>query len=93
MPIIKKGVVTTAGVHPGEVNSSWVVKGISKFLLSDSKEVKKLQKNFIFKLVPMLNTDGVIYGNNRKSLLGVDLNRRWNNPNEIIHSTIFYIKK
>ena len=47
MPIIKKGVVTTAGVHPGEVNSSWVVKGISNFLLSDSKEVKKLQKNFV----------------------------------------------
>jgi len=28
----------------------------------------------------MLNPDGVIYGNYRCSLLGVDLNRKWTKP-------------
>ena len=41
----------------------------------------------------MLNPDGVIYGNYRCSLLGVDLNRRWINPSKILHPTIFYTKQ
>jgi murein tripeptide amidase MpaA len=41
----------------------------------------------------MLNPDGVIYGNYRCSLLGVDLNRRWINPSKILHPTIYYTKK
>jgi hypothetical protein len=41
----------------------------------------------------MLNPDGVIYGNYRCSLLGVDLNRRWINPSKILHPTIYYTKQ
>lgn len=41
----------------------------------------------------MLNPDGVIYGNYRSSLLGVDLNRRWINPSKILHPTIYYTKQ
>lgn len=41
----------------------------------------------------MLNPDGVIYGNYRSSILGVDLNRRWKNPSKFLHPTIFYAKK
>jgi len=40
----------------------------------------------------MLNPDGVRYGNSRWSLLGVDLNRKWINPNPILHPTIHYTK-
>jgi hypothetical protein len=40
----------------------------------------------------MLNPDGVIYGNYRTSLLGVDLNRRWKNPSKYLHPTIYYSK-
>ena len=53
-----------------------MMKGALDFLISDSDEAKILRKNFIFKIVPMLNPDGVRYGNYRTSLLGVDLNRR-----------------
>lgn len=31
----------------------------------------------------MLNVDGVIHGNNRCSLSGVDLNRTWKEPNKV----------
>jgi murein tripeptide amidase MpaA len=41
----------------------------------------------------MLNPDGVVYGNYRCSLLGVDLNRRWINPSKILHPTIYYTKQ
>lgn len=45
------------------------------FLLGDSEEAKKLRSEYIFKIVPMLNPDGVIIGNHRGALSGIDLNR------------------
>lgn len=88
----KKAIVITARVHPGESNSSFIMDGVLKFLTSNQREAKILRSNYIFKIVPMLNPDGVIYGNYRCSLLGVDLNRRWINPSKILHPTIYYTK-
>jgi len=88
----KRGVVLTARVHPGEANSQFIMKGIIEFLLGNSREAKLLRSNFVFKIVPCLNPDGVIYGNYRCSLLGVDLNRRWISPSKILHPTIYYTK-
>ena len=51
-----------------------------------------LRDKFVFKIIPMLNPDGVIYGNYRSSLMGVDLNRRWKNPSKFLHPTIYYAK-
>lgn len=73
----KPAIVVTGRVHPGETNSSWVMKGIMDFLLSDTPDAKLLRDAFIFKLVPMLNPDGVIVGNYRCSLSGCDLNRSY----------------
>jgi hypothetical protein len=89
----KRGIVFTARVHPGESNASYIMQGLINFLLGESREAKTLRRNFIFRIVPMLNPDGVIYGNYRCSLLGVDLNRRWMNPNKVLHPTIYYTKK
>lgn len=89
----KRGVFITARVHPGESNSSYIVKGFIDFLVSQSKEAKALRKRFIFKIIPMLNPDGVVYGNYRCSLLGIDLNRRWLKPDKVLHPTIYYSKK
>lgn len=36
-----------------------------------------MRKNMIFKIVPMLNPDGVVIGNFRSSLTGRDLNRQY----------------
>ena len=79
-------------MHPGESNSSYLVHGVIKFLLSEAPEAAELRDKFIFKVIPMLNPDGVIYGNYRSSLLGVDLNRRWKNPSKFLHPTIYYTK-
>ena len=89
----KKGIVITARVHSGETVSSFMMEGILDFLVSNSQHAHILRENFVFKVVPMLNPDGVRYGNNRASLLGVDLNRRWAQPNKLAHPTIYYTKK
>uniref|UniRef100_A0A8C5WI56 Cytosolic carboxypeptidase 2 n=1 Tax=Leptobrachium leishanense TaxID=445787 RepID=A0A8C5WI56_9ANUR len=73
----KKAVVVTARVHPGESNGSWMMKGFLDFLLSSSPDAELLRDTFIFKVVPMLNPDGVIVGNYRCSLTGRDLNRNY----------------
>ncbi|XP_023811898.1 cytosolic carboxypeptidase 2 isoform X4 [Oryzias latipes] len=71
----KRAVVLTARVHPGETNASWVMEGLLDFLLGDSEDAQVLRDNFVFKVVPMLNPDGVVVGNYRCSLAGRDLNR------------------
>ncbi|XP_073965826.1 nna1 carboxypeptidase isoform X2 [Choristoneura fumiferana] len=73
----KKAVVITGRVHPGETPSSWMMKGFIDYLTGDSNQARELREKFIFKLVPMLNPDGVIVGNNRCSLTGKDLNRQY----------------
>lgn len=87
----KFAVVLMSRVHSGETVGSYMLKGALDFLLSDS--AKSLRKNCVFKILPMLNPDGVRYGNYRTSLLGVDLNRRWHRPDKTLHPTIFYAKK
>lgn len=69
------------------------MKGIMDFLLSETEDAKFLRDNIIFKLVPMLNIDGVVEGNHRCSLLGVDLNRQWIHPDIHLHPTIYSTKQ
>ena len=64
-----------------------------KWLLSDDVEADEIREKFIVKVIPMLNPDGVIHGNYRVSLLGVDLNRRWKKPSKFMHPTIYYTKQ
>ncbi|NXJ62796.1 CBPC4 carboxypeptidase, partial [Rostratula benghalensis] len=81
-----------ARVHPGESNASWVMKGTLEFLVSSDPIADLLRKCFIFKIVPMLNPDGVINGSHRCSLSGDDLNRQWLTPSSQLHPTIYHAK-
>lgn len=89
----RKGIVVFARVHPGESNSSWMMKGLIDFLTGPSLDAKIIRENFIFKIVPMLNPDGVINGNYRCGLAGVDLNRCWIDPSPKLHPTIYHAKQ
>lgn len=55
-------IVLTGRVHPGESNASWVMKGTLEFLCSSDPVAQSLREAFVFKIVPMLNPDGVING-------------------------------
>ena len=89
----RKAVVIIGRQHPGETVGSYVVKGIIDFLMGDSEEAKKLRELYVFKIVPMMNPDGVLVGNSRTSFAGCDLNRRWGKPNEIIHPEVYSTKQ
>ncbi|XP_015179661.1 PREDICTED: cytosolic carboxypeptidase NnaD [Polistes dominula] len=88
----KRGVVITARVHPGETPSSWTMKGIIDFLTGESNRAKELRERFVFKLIPMLNPDGVIVGNNRCSLSGKDLNRQYRTVMRESYPSVWHTK-
>ncbi|XP_031336827.1 cytosolic carboxypeptidase 3-like isoform X2 [Photinus pyralis] len=84
----------TSRVHPGETNSSWIMEGIINFLLDKENEhAKRARELFIFKIIPMLNPDGVILGNTRSGLNGHDLNRCWLRPHRYKCPEIYFTKK
>ena len=72
---VRKSIILTSRVHPGETNASWIMKGVIDFLVSEDPQAHFLRNTFVFKIIPMLNPDGVIVGNYRCSLMGQDLNR------------------
>lgn len=47
----------------------------------------------MFKIIPMVNPDGVVLGNYRTSLSGKDLNREFVNPDEEIFPEVYHLKK
>jgi predicted deacylase len=62
-------------------------------LVGDSDVAKKLRDTYVFKIIPMLNPDGVVLGNYRTSLSGQDLNRQWNVATQRLFPEIFYTKQ
>ncbi|KAK0086156.1 hypothetical protein PV325_003694 [Microctonus aethiopoides] len=84
----RRVVVILSRVHPGESPSSFVCQGLMDFLVSLHPIAQVLRDYVIFKIIPMLNPDGVFLGNYRSSLMGVDLNRSWNRISEWIHPTL-----
>lgn len=54
---------------------SYLVEYMIDYLIGNSVEARILRENFVFYVVPMLNIDGVVNGNYRVNLSGVDLNR------------------
>ncbi|CAD7087362.1 unnamed protein product [Hermetia illucens] len=85
-------IVVLARTHPGESPSSFVIQGLVEFLLGSHPIANILRENFIFKIVPMVNPDGVFLGNNRCNLIGQDLNRAWHLATEFSHPTLVAIK-
>lgn len=88
----RKALIISGRVHPGEPPASWMMKGTLDYLTSDCPNAQLLRNCFVVYIVPMLNPDGVIYGNNRCGLAGVDLNRQWKQPLRSLHTTVYYLK-
>lgn len=89
----RPAVILTARVHPGESNSSYIIEGVIDYLISSDESAKQLRNRYVFKVVPMLNPDGVVVGNYRCSLAGNDLNRQWIFPSTKYNPEISAVKQ
>jgi hypothetical protein len=69
-PKLKPALFFSGRVHPGETPASWMMKGMLEFLTGDSPQAVLLRQIYVIYIVPILNPDGVSYGNNRCSLAG-----------------------
>ncbi len=80
--VMKRCVIVCGRAHPGESNGSYMVEGFLDFICGDSKMAEFLRRHVIFKIVPMINPDGVALGNYRTGLSGRDFNREYRDPDK-----------
>ncbi len=71
----------TSRVHPGETPASFVLNGILNFICNEKNDQAKiLRDNFVFKIIPILNPDGVSRGYYRLDTKNQNLNRYYLDP-------------
>jgi len=58
-----------------------------------NEQARCLRRHFVFKIIPMLNPDGVSRGYYRLDTLAYNLNRFYLNPQRTEHPTIWATKK
>ena len=89
----KEIIFISARVHPGEVPAQHTFKGILNLLLDKTDlRARELRKRYVFKLIPILNPDGVFRGHFRMDQLGQNLNRYYKRPDPVLQSPIFAAK-
>jgi hypothetical protein len=84
----KNGIWVVARHHPGEPGGSYMVEGFMRWLLGGSAQASELLRRAEVFIVPFMNPDGVLAGNQRVNLAGLDLNRQWTNPDPATAPTV-----
>ncbi len=70
-----------------------MLNGFLEFLLNEKEEQARiLRRRFVFKIIPILNVDGVARGYYRLDTRLLNLNRMYIDPSPIEQPTIFAAK-
>jgi len=84
----------TSRVHPGETPGSHVLNGFLEVLTDlRNDQGRQLRKNFVFKVIMMLNPDGVARGYYRLDTMACNLNRMYLTPSKSDNPTIWAARK
>ena len=78
-----------------------MVEGMLRYLLPLISQAKSMTLNgnlaqlhdYVFKIVPMVNVDGVIHGNSRAEMIGLDPNRAWRRPKKTVSPVVYHLVK
>eukprot|EP00842_Homolaphlyctis_polyrhiza_P002942 jgi/Hompol1/3649/HPOL_000281-RA len=89
----KQYFVISSRVHPAETIASHMLDGLIDFILSHDPRAILLRSLFVFKIIPMLNPDGVFHGHYRGDLRGTNLNRVYVDPDPVMYPTIYTTKR
>ncbi|KAJ1433140.1 hypothetical protein B484DRAFT_17801, partial [Ochromonadaceae sp. CCMP2298] len=93
-PLFDKEIVfISARVHAGEVPAQHTFKGILDLLMDPNDlQAQALRARYVFKLIPVLNPDGVYRGHFRMDQLGNNLNRYYLSNDSLQQPSIFAAK-
>lgn len=89
----KSGIWVVARQHPGEPEGSYMLEGFLRWLRGDSETAAALRAVAETYVVGFLNPDGVLAGNQRVNLAGLDLNRQWDTPDPASAPTIHALQR
>lgn len=86
-------IFVSSRVHPGETPASHMLSGLLQLLLNPANATgQTLLNNFVFKIVPMLNPDGVAHGHYRVDTFGKDLNRVYSKSTQFSNPAIVAVE-
>ncbi|RLN48186.1 hypothetical protein BBJ29_000283 [Phytophthora kernoviae] len=87
-------VLTNMNPQRGETPANFMLDGMLQLLLHPTDESAiALRRQFVFKIIPMLNPDGVCGGFYRTDSRGVNLNRVYEDPQSDLAPTVFALKE
>ena len=89
----KKVIWLIARSHAWESGTSWAAEGALRFLVSNDPRAARIRDQFVFKIFPMGDPDGVARGGVRYNNNGYDLNRNWDTVNPRLMPEIAAQKK
>lgn len=90
----KKKIWIVARQHSGESMAEWFIQGfIARLLDEDDPVSRMLLEKAVFYIVPNMNIDGSVLGNQRHNAHGVDLNREWKEASKDKSPEVFYVKR
>jgi uncharacterized repeat protein (TIGR02543 family) len=74
--------------HASETCSSYMIKGLIDFLLTDDPVAQRSRDAFVYYIVPMVNPDGVYLGKSRVTSENRDANRDWAGSESVEINTV-----
>ena len=79
--------------HPGETMAQWIAEGVIVQLAAHFAEQHVNNTAVSFYIVANMNPDGAALGNHRTNANGINLNRHWATPDQLLCPEVYLVKQ